>query len=398
MQLLEVGANPAHQREFLQLPVRLYKHDACWIRPLDTDIADVFDPRKNQIFQNGVCIRWLLKTDSDETIGRVAAFVNRKTATVGNDQPTGGMGFFECIDDQSAAFRLFDACRDWLKQQGMEAMDGPINFGDRDRWWGLLVDGFDKEPSYGMPYTKPYYIPFFEQYGFRDYFQQHTFYMPIFESGVRSTVHPSVMERAMRILNNPDYEFRHIEKSNLEKYAEDFRVIYNAAWANNLNTGEMTPDRAQAIMKRMKPIIDEDLMWFGYHGPEKQPVAFFISLPELNQYFKHVNGKLNLLGKLKFLYHKLRRTNDQAFGVIFGVIPTFQGRGIESAIGIKFPQSTWHKKNFQYKHLELNWVGDFNPKMMRYTKIFLGATPLKRFITYRCLFDQTQEFKRHPLI
>jgi len=398
MKLVEVGTNPAYRSEFLKLPVRLYKDSPCWIRPLDDDIETVFDPNRNRLFQQGECTRWLLLNDTGTAIGRVAAFINRKTATdKKNEQPTGGMGFFECIDNQEAAFLLFDACKEWLRQRGMEAMDGPINFGDRDRWWGLLVEGFDWEPTYGMPYTKPYYIPLFEAYGFREYFQQHTFYMPIPEEKVRALLHPSVMERAERILNDPTFTFEPIRKSELNRFAADFATIYNQAWTKILGTPDMSTDKALQIMQKMKPVMEEDLIWFGYHGPEKKPVAFFVMLPELNQYFKHVGGKMDLRGKLIFLYHKLFRPINKAFGVIFGVVPEFQGRGVESAIAIAFSKKAWRNKRFRYEHLELNWVGDFNVKMMRYANL-LGGKIAKRHVTYRYLFDRTKEFKRHPMV
>ncbi|MDW8288789.1 MAG: hypothetical protein RMJ89_12020, partial [Flammeovirgaceae bacterium] len=155
MQLIEVQ-DKKHIRMFLDLPVKLYKGDKNWIRPLDKDIEEVFSPIKNKLFrQKGKAIRWILLDEQGECIGRVAAFVNPKTAYK-NEQPTGGLGFFECIHDQNAANLLFDACIEWLKQQGMEAVDGPINFGDRDKWWGCLVDGFT-EPNYCMPYNHAYY-------------------------------------------------------------------------------------------------------------------------------------------------------------------------------------------------------------------------------------------------
>ncbi|MGA0557069.1 hypothetical protein ACO2Q8_10485 [Larkinella sp. VNQ87] len=394
MQLVEVGQNPAYQKAFLQLPVRLYRGNPYWIRPLDTDIEDVFNPAKNKFFQHGECIRWLLLDDQKQPIGRIAAFVNHQTANRNNDQPTGGLGFFECIDDQPTAFRLFDAAKAWLQSKGMEAMDGPINFGERDRWWGLLVDGFDKEPTYGMPYTQPYYVPFFENYGFQDYFRQLTFLLPMREDKVRQLLHPSVFERSIRTLNDPTYDFRHITKAEHEKYTEDFRYIYNKAWARHLSVGEMSPAQASALMLRMKPILDEELMWFGYH--KEEPIAFFIMLPELNQIFKYVNGKLDVIGKLKFLYHKLMKTNKKAFGVIFGIIPEYQGRGVESAIALAFTRVAW-RPGYQYEELELNWVGDFNPKMIRFAKM-LGGVAHKQHITYRYLFDRTRAFKRHPLI
>ena len=101
------------RKEFLMLPVRLYRNEKNWIRPLDEDVEKVFDPKINKSFRSGECIRWILLDGRGVTAGRVAAFVDRKIAR-NHDQPTGGMGFFECVNDEKAAFILFDACRDWL--------------------------------------------------------------------------------------------------------------------------------------------------------------------------------------------------------------------------------------------------------------------------------------------
>src|SRR5580698_6066329 len=103
------------RKQFIEFPVKLYKDSLHWIRPLDKDIDNVFDSGKNKAYRHGECIRWLLKNDRGEIIGRVAAFVDNKTVSKGNDQPTGGMGFFDCIDDQAAAFALFNQCKDWLQ-------------------------------------------------------------------------------------------------------------------------------------------------------------------------------------------------------------------------------------------------------------------------------------------
>ena len=133
------------------------------------------------------------------------------------------MGFFEVIDDENAAIILFDACKHWLKENGFEGMDGPINFGERDSFWGLMIKGWEFEPTYKMPWTKPYYISFFENYGFKDYFQQY-----VYVSSIRgANVTAGIEEKAQRIYQNPNYNFKHIEKANLAKYAEDFKIIYN---------------------------------------------------------------------------------------------------------------------------------------------------------------------------
>ncbi|MDR6196364.1 hypothetical protein [Siphonobacter sp. SORGH_AS_0500] len=391
MLLFEVGTNPSAQRKFLMFPVRLYRHDLNWIRPLDQDIEDVFDPKKNKMFKHGECIRWILQNEAGQTIGRVAAFIDYDKAHK-EDQPTGGMGFFECIEDEKAAFLLFQACKDWLESKGMEAMDGPINFGEREAWWGLMVQGWDFEPTYKMPWTKEYYIAYFEKYGFQDYFKQFVYTSPIREV----VVSPNVEEKAQRVYANPEFTFQHIEKKDLAKYTEDFRSIYNKAWAKFPGVKEMSIEQARSLVNSMKPIIDEQLIWFAYAGGEA--IAFFIVIPDLNQIVKHLNGKFGLLQKLKLLYLlKWKKVVTRTCGLIFGVIPDYQGKGVESAIALRFRQAGRDNPDYQYDTIDMNWVGDFNPRMNRFVSQ-LGTRIDKSYITYRYLFDRTKEFKRCPRV
>src|SRR5476649_440577 len=120
---------------FLDVARLIYKNDDNWVCPLDNDIKAVFDPAKNNFNQFGKCTRLILQDDNGRLTGRVAAFINNKKA-FNYEQPTGGMGFFECINNEEAAFLLFDTAQKWLAENGMQAMDGPINFGENDTFWG----------------------------------------------------------------------------------------------------------------------------------------------------------------------------------------------------------------------------------------------------------------------
>lgn len=387
---LKEVSTAADRKAFLMLPVKLYGGNPYWVRPLDADIENVFDPAKNKFFTNGKCIRWLLENEKGETVGRVAAFFNEKTALQDNDQPTGGMGFFECINDRNAAFQLFDACKDWLRREGMEAMDGPINFGERSSWWGLLTEGFDKMPAYGMPYNHRYYKEFFEAYGFREYFRQFTFYR-----SVEQPLSSVVKARAERIYRNPDYRFECIDKKNLEQYIEDFRTIYNKAWVKHEGVQEMTREQARHLIKQLSPILDPRIIYFAYHKGE--PIAFYINIPDLNQALKVMNtGKFNLTGILRFLWFKWTKDFDKMISLVFGVVPEFQGRGIESAI-VGYARQITGVENFQYKHLEMNWIGDFNPKMIKLAQL-MGGEVSKVHTTYRCLFNPNQPFRKPTVI
>ncbi|MEO1051529.1 MAG: hypothetical protein AAFX87_12940 [Bacteroidota bacterium] len=382
---IEEVKNQSQAKEFLKLPVRLYKDVKAWIRPLDADIDGVFDPKKNKSFRHGECTRWIAKDDKGKTIGRIAAFVNRKTMKKDNDQPTGGLGFFECIDDKEVAFKLFDKGKEWLESKGMEAMDGPINFGERDKWWGLLVDGFDIEPNYCCNYNFAYYQPFFEEYGFQVYFNQYTY-----GRKTRNPFHPKIQKKADMVAKDPNYRFEHLTRDNLDKYTEDFMTVYNQAWAKHAGVAKMSMLQAKAAMKQIKPIMDEKIIWYGYYKDE--PIAFFLLLPEVNQIFKYVNGKMDWIGKLKFVYHKWRKSCNKMFGVVFGIVPEHQGKGVEGALIIataKMVQDDYHR----YEDLEMNWIGDFNPKMIRVVEQ-VGGDVVKTHITYRKLFDESKPFKR----
>jgi hypothetical protein len=377
------------KREFLLFPLTLYKNLPQWIRPLDKDVENVFNPEKNKTFRHGECIRWILTNDQGVTIGRVAAFIDQKTLTKGNDQPTGGIGFFECINNRQAAFALFDQCKNWIESKGAQAMDGPINFGSRDRWWGLLIDGFEREPNYQCNYNPPYYKDFFETYGFKEYFKQLTFARKIIDP-----LSPKLAYKADLIAKDPDYEFRHLRKDEIGKLGEYLRTVYNKAWANRAENPEINSQQAALIVKQMKPILDEKLLYFGFYKGE--PISFFLSLPEINQIFKHVNGKLDWLGKLKFVWYQFRKINTKAFGILFGVVPEHQGKGADGAM-ILAARKVLQDEYKRYDEYEMNWVGDFNPKMITVVEQ-VGGFVSKTHITYRKLFDDSKPFKRHPIL
>lgn len=376
-------------REFLELPRTLYKSESNWIQPLEKDIALVFDPVKNKFFTHGECIRWIIQNESGETVGRVAAFIDQKTMNKGNDQPTGGMGFFECIPDQQVAFALFDLCKTWLQEKGMEAMDGPINFGPRDRWWGLLIEGFDREPNYQCNFNFPYYKDFFEAYGFQVYFYQLTYGRKLM-----GPLSEKLWIKSTLISEDPSYSFDYFRGNDFNKLADDIRTVYNRAWAKRGEMAELSQAQTRNMVKQMKPIMDNRLVWFGYYNDE--PIGFFISIPELNQIFKHVHGKLNLLGKLKFLWHQWRKTNKKAFGILFGVVPEHHGKGVDGGMIMGF-RKLLQEDYLRYEDYEFGWIGDFNPKMMRVSEQ-VQTEVVKRHATYRKLFDESKPFKRMPIV
>lgn len=373
MKIIEVSDKKT-RKDFLDVARVLYKGDPNWICPLDNDIEAVFDPQKNNFHQHGKCTRWILKDDVGTLIGRVAAFINDKKA-YNYEQPTGGMGFFESVNDEKAAFMLFETAKEWLKANGMQAMDGPINFGENDNFWGLLVDGF-VPPSYGMNYNHPYYKKFFDDYGFKTLYEQITNHVDIIKP------FPERFRKiAAWVVQKPGYEFRHLEADKIEKYASDFIEIYNDAWRDFENFVPITHATIMESFHKMKPLMDENIIWFAYVNNE--PASFVIILPDANQMIKGINGKLNLVGKLKFVYHRWKGVSRMR-AIVMGTKQKFQKHGLESGMFIKIGEYVLPLK--QYNELELSWVGDFNDKMIALHHS-MGGVFGKKHVTMRYIFN-----------
>jgi len=388
MQVTEVN-NASTAKEFIEVNVLMNRSNPNYIRPLDNEVNDVFDPLKNKNYKYGETKRWILKDDNGKLIGRIAAFTHSKYINKGTEYPTGGIGFFDCINDQTAANKLFDVAKEWLQSKGIEAMDGPINFGDRDKWWGLMVEGFNSEPMYGMPFNPPYYELLFEGYGFQNYYNQYWYSMR-----VDDPLPERFTERHAKFKAKPGYEARHINKKNLEKHAEEFATVYNAAWAQHGEAKEITKEQVMKLFKKMKPIMDERLIWFAYY--KNEPIAMWINIPDLNEYFKYFNGKFGLLEKLRLVWLKKRGACKKFTGVAFGIIPKFQSLGIDSFMIYEGALLIQHKG--WYYIYEMGWAGDWNPKMLNIYKN-LGGNQSRRMITYRYIFDETKHpFERHPVM
>jgi len=388
MQLIEVK-DPSAAADFIRVNVELNQGNKNYIRPLQKDVEEVFDPKRNKTFRNGEVIRWILRREDGALAGRIAAFTNKKYRNKGDEVPVGGIGFFECIDNQDAADMLFDVARNWLLAKGMEAMDGPINFGERDRWWGLVVEGF-QEPLYCMNYNPPYYAKLFENYGFKPFFYQHCLGLD-----PKKRLTDKVLDRHDLVAQDPDFSARYIDKSELPKFAADFATVYNAAWAGHGGLKQMKTEQVLIMFKKMKPVMDEKIIWFAYY--KNEPIAIFINLPDLNQWFKHLDGKFDLLHKLKFLWVKKTKPCKKFTGIVFGVSPQFQGKGIDAYI-IGEAAKVVQSPAVPYTEYEMQWIGDFNPKMLN-VGMSIGDTYIsRRLCTYRYLFDRSREFKRHPML
>jgi hypothetical protein len=250
------------------------------------------------------------------------------------------------------------------------------------------VEGFEKEPMYGMPYNPVYYERLFEGYGFRNYYNQYYYSMR-----VDDPLPDRFPERHAKFKAKPGYLAKHIQLKDLDKYAADFATVYNAAWAQHGEAKEITNEQVLKLFKKMKPIMDERMIWFAYYKDE--PIGMFINIPDLNQYFKHFNGRFGWLEKLRLLVMKERGVCKKATGLAFGIVPKYQALGIDSFM--IYESALLIQGKGWYETYEMGWAGDWNPKMINIYKS-LNAVQSRRMVTYRYIFDNRHPFERHPVM
>ncbi len=362
VEILPLDKNSAEA--FIKLPYFIYKDDTEFIPHIEQDIKDIFNSETNKYLRNGSCERWIAKK-GDIVVGRIAAAIKQ-------GEVQGRIGFFECVDDKTIAKQLFSAAEQWLAAQGAKTAEAPVNFGGRDSFWGLMVGGFCR-PSYRENYNPVYYQSLIEYAGYSAEFRQIT-----------SEITPATFnfERfsklASRVLGNAEYEFKHLSFDKIDQFAEDFVYIYNKAWEKHEFFEPVNKKDILKEMKSMKPIAQPQFNWFAYANGE--PAGFYLNVLDINQVFKKVNGKLNLIGKLKFLLgkHKI----DRIRGIVFGVIPNHQNKGLETGMIMKLYEEVVKIKTI--KSSELSWIGDFNPKMQSLFNS-LGAVTTKEHLTFKKL-------------
>ena len=386
MQLIEV-TDKKTRKLFHKVPHLIYKDDPDWVCPLEGMVEKIFDPQKNPSFKNGDARRWVLLNEKKKPVGRIAAFLNRDKACAA-ELPTWGCGYFEWCFNQNAADKLFDVARDWLKSNGMEAMDGPVNFGENYMNWGLLAEGFMPQ-GFGMPYNPPYYVKLFENYGFRIYFKQFSYHL--------DTTLPELPDRFWKVAEwvarKPQFGFRHFSWKDKDKFINDFAHIYDSAWKFHRHFKPIDRDDLKDFLESGKLLFEEEFIWFAYH--EEEPIAAFVMVPDFNQILSHLKGRIRIWHLPYVMWLKRRKTMTRTRSLIIGIVPKFQRSGIDAAM-------FWHLRPVMYRkpwftEMELSWAGDFNPKIVSLYES-VGGKKMKTHYTMRYLFDRSKPFSRLSVI
>ncbi len=338
------------RRRFLGFPYEHYRGHKHWVPQLRIDQSKALDPKKNPFFEHGTVQLFLAENERGDVLGRIAGIISGMHLQK-YDDAVGYFGFFECVEDYAVAEQLLDAACNWLRSAGLRSVRGPVNPTINDTA-GLLVDGFDRAPSILMPYNPPYYVEYVERYGFERAMTMWAYY--VHEAYIQTEKLRRGSELVMR--RYPGLKLRALD---MDRFWEDARIaleIYNAAWSNNWGSVPMTEREFEHLAKDLKQVIDPELVYFL--EMDGRPVAFSVSIPNLNRALKHVpNGRLLPLGLPKLLaYAKMGGVYELRMPLM-GVLPEYHGLGFHAPL---IYESIRVGRPKGYEACEMSWVLDVN--------------------------------------
>ena len=364
--------NDYEKNKFIKFPWKIYKNDPYWVPPLLFDVKNNLDKKKNPFYDHSKMEMWLAEKDGI-IAGRIAAIVNDNHNKFYKDK-VGFFGFFESVNDKNVSKLLFDTASEYLKENGMEVIRGPVNPSTNDEC-ALLIDGFDSSPVMLMPYNPKYYVSLIEEYGFEKAKDLYALFI-----GADVINNEEMMKKLGRIsemiIKKENLTIRNVNLSDFNNEVQRIREVYNNAWQENWGFVPMTEDEFKHVAKNLKPIADEDFILFA--EKDGKPIGFSLCLPDINQVLKDLNGRLFPFGIFKFLKNK--KKIDVLRVIIMGVNVEYHRKGID-AIFYQHIIKTGYKRNI--KAGEISWVLEDNYAMVQAAEK-LGAHIYK---TYR-IFDK----------
>ncbi len=364
--------NSREVKEFILFPYRHYSEDKFWVAPLLIEQRKLIDKDKNPFFLNAEMALFTAQFNGVMT-GRIAAIIDHRYNSYHNKK-TGFFGFFECNDDQETVNLLFKAAEGWLKERGMKDVLGPANPGMMDVI-GILVEGFNKYPSILMPYNKTYYDRIILKAGYQKEMDLLTYHV------TQDSVDRERANRAVEIVKKrlPGIHIRRINLKNIHDEVKIIQKIFNKAWKNNWGFIPLSAEEFDTLASDLKTIVDNDFAHIAEINGE--PVGFSVALPDYNQIFRKMNGRLLPFGIFKILWNK--RKINKIRTALMGVLPEFQGRGIDVLLHREAIENGLIRN---YYSSEVGWILENNIQMVRVAEK-IGGKVDKRYRMYSKRLD-----------
>jgi GNAT superfamily N-acetyltransferase len=359
--------NRGEWNAFLRFPYRFYRGNPNWVPPLIQDQKVLLDPDKHPFYKHAKS-RFFVAFRNGRPVGRIAALVDHSHNEFHADR-TGFFGFFESEEDTTVSTGLLDAARNWLREQGMNAMRGPVNPSQNEDC-GCLIDAFDSPPVIMMTYNPPAYPGLYERFGLRKAMDLYA-YVAETSGGM-----PDKLVRvAESVRKKEGITVRTADMKRFDEEVGRIKRIYNKAWSRNWGFVPMTDAEFDHLAKNLKVAVVPELCLIAEIAGE--PIGFALSIPDLNQALIRLKGRLFPTGIFKLLWYS--RKIDMIRIVTLGVVHEHQQKGIDAVLYL----DTWRnalKKG--YVRGEMSWILETNTMMNRSAKM-LGGTVYKTYRMYQ---------------
>lgn len=361
--------SPHQFDEFLRFPYELHAGDPCWVPPLLMERRDFLDPNKNPFFKHAAHQLFLARR-GNRVVGRIAAVEDRNYNAFHGTR-IGYFGLYEAVDEDEVARALFSQARNWIRGRGLTEIVGPMNLSTNHEV-GLLVDGFDTPPVVMMPYGPRYYVRHFEEVlGLKKAKDLWAYWL---------SAHADPPEKVVRIAEKVRAKegvvVRPINLRDLDNEARRIKEIYNSAWEKNWGFVPFTDEEFYHTVKDMKNLAVADLVLIA--EVKDEPVAFSMTLPDLNQALIHVGGRLTTfglpIGLAKFLWHSRKITQLRL--ITLGVKEAYRKRGLDAILYLDTLRTA---RKLGYEGGEISWTLEDNVLVNRSIEL-MGA---RRYKTYR---------------
>jgi len=362
--------------QFIKFAWKIYRNDTelnkYWVPPLIPDYIKTLDTKAYPLYEHAertLFTAW----KNGEMVGTIAAIQNHRHNEIHEDK-VGFWGFFECVNDQSVANALFDAAKNWLKQKGLDTMRGPISPSMNDQC-GMLTKGYDSSPVFLMLYNPPYYNDLTLNYG--HYLEQELVAWYVDQHKIDQV---RLRRIADLVTKREKVKLRHANMKDFNNEIKRIKNIYNAAWEKNWGFVPMTDKEFDVLADGFKQVADPDFIYI-VENADGDPVAFSLSLPDMNVPFKYVNGNpFTPWGIAKYFWYKRKITMIRT--ITMGVVPAYRNKGIDSIMNAETIEVGISKGIFAS---ELSWVLKNNEPMMKLAKA-IKAEPYKEYAIYQINF------------
>lgn len=352
-------SSKADLKAFVDLPWRLYANDPNWVPPLKAEVYGLLTPGKNPFFEHAEA-QYFLARRGNKVVGRISAHFDKlalaQPVEQGMGPGTGNFGLFEA-EDQEAGAALIAAAEQWLRNKGMTRVLGPISLSIWEEP-GLLIQGHDHPPTVMMGHNSAAYQPMVEGAGYRPVKQLKTYELDITKN------FPPLIERIVASgQKSPRITIRKVDKSKFDQEAAIILGILNDAWGKNWGFVPITDAEVAFTGKKLKPLVFEDLIMIA--ELEGEPVAFMMTLPDLNEALKPLNGSLFPFGWARLLWW-LRKPQVRTMRVpLMGVVQRLQSSRMASQLAFMMIE---HIRLDAIAHYgasrgEIGWVLDDNQGM-----------------------------------